>query len=101
MVYAVPEICDEGPCETTAAALRRAVQHVRQRTIAQRQALDEMAQAYHGLRSKLNQTADGDELAPWRRVFNKQELKEHLRYMAHEGLVRLSSGSWRRHTVAA
>ena len=58
--YAVPEICDGGPCETTADALRRAVQHVRQRTVEQRQELDEMTQSYRELRSKLDQTEDGD-----------------------------------------
>ena len=33
--YDLPEICDGGPCETTADALRTAVQHVRRRTIEQ------------------------------------------------------------------
>jgi hypothetical protein len=69
--YDVPEICDGGPCENTADALRTAVQNVRQRTVEQRQELDEMAQAYHELRSKLDQTEDGDGLAPWRRAFDK------------------------------
>ncbi len=68
--YDVPEICDGGPCESPAEALRRAVQHVRQRTVEQRQELDEMAQAYHALRRTLDQTEDGDGLAPWRRALD-------------------------------
>jgi hypothetical protein len=69
--YDVPEICDGGPCDNTADALHTAVQHVRRRTIEQRQELDAMAQAYHELRSKLDQNEDGDGLAPWRRAFDK------------------------------
>jgi hypothetical protein len=32
--YDVPEICDGGPCESAADALRSAVRHVRRRAIA-------------------------------------------------------------------
>src|SRR6266508_4666459 len=53
--YDVPEICDGGPCESKADALRTAVNHVRRRTIEQRQELDDSVQAYHELRAKLDQ----------------------------------------------
>jgi hypothetical protein len=68
--YDVPEICDGGPCESQADALRTAVNHVRRRTIEQRQELDDMVQAHHDVRAKLDQTEDGDGLALWRRVFD-------------------------------
>ncbi len=68
--YVVPEICDGGPCESAADALRTAVQHVRWRAIEQRQELDDMAQAYQELRAKLDQAEGGDGLAPWRRALD-------------------------------
>jgi hypothetical protein len=68
--YDVPEICDGGPCESAADALRTAVQHVRQRIIEQRQELGDVVQAYHELRSKLDQAEGGDGLAPWRRALD-------------------------------
>src|SRR5262245_58743186 len=68
--YDVPEICDGGSCESKANALRVAVQHVRRRTIEQRQELDDMALAYQQLRAKLDQVDGGDGLDPWRQALD-------------------------------
>jgi len=68
--YAVLHICDGGPCESTADALRTAVQHVRRRTIEQRQELDDLVQAYRDLRAKLDQANNGTILDPWRRALD-------------------------------
>jgi hypothetical protein len=59
-----------GPCERAADALRTAVRHLRQRTIEQRQELDDMGQAYQELRPKLDQADSDDGLAPWRRALD-------------------------------
>jgi uncharacterized membrane protein len=68
--YDVLHICDGGPCESTADALCTAVQHVRRRAIEQRQELDDMVQAYHELRAKLDQADKGAGLDPWRRTLD-------------------------------
>ena len=68
--YDVPEICDGGPCESQADALRTAVRHVRQRAIEQRQEYDDMTRAYQDLRARLDQADDGDGLDPWRRALD-------------------------------
>src|SRR5919197_1083095 len=49
--YDVPEICDGGPCESAADALRTAVRHVRRRAIEQRQEYDDITRAYQELRA--------------------------------------------------
>jgi hypothetical protein len=43
--YDVPEICDGGPCESAAGALRSAMQQMRRRAIEQRQELGNMGEA--------------------------------------------------------
>jgi hypothetical protein len=68
--YDVPEICDGGPCDSPADALRTAVQHVRRRATEQRQKLDDMAQAYQELRAKLDQADSDHGFAPWRRALD-------------------------------
>jgi hypothetical protein len=68
--YDVPEICDGGPCESKADALRTAVNHVRRWTIEQRQEPDDMARAYQELRAKLDHGENGDGLAPWHRALD-------------------------------
>lgn len=68
--YDVPEICDGGPCESKADALRTAMQHVRRRTIEQRQEYDDMTRAYQELRARLDQAEGGDGLDPWRRALD-------------------------------
>ena len=68
--YDVPEICDGGPCESAADALRTAVRHVRRRAIEQRQEYDDMTQAYQELRARLDQAEGGDGLDPWRRALD-------------------------------
>ena len=68
--YDVPEICDGGPCESAADALRIAVQHVRRRAIEQRLELDDMARAYQELHARLDQSEGDDGLAPWRRALD-------------------------------
>jgi hypothetical protein len=68
--YDVPELCDGGPCESTADALRSAVQHLRRRAIEQRQEMDDMAQAYQEVRAKLDQADSDDALAPWHRTLD-------------------------------
>ena len=68
--YDVPGICDGGPCESTADALRTAVNHVRRRATLQRQELDDMVQAYHDLRAKLDQADVSAGLDPWRRALD-------------------------------
>jgi hypothetical protein len=68
--YDVLHICDGGPCESKADALRTAVQHVRRRTIEQREELDDMVQAYHELRAKLDQADKEAGLDPWRRALD-------------------------------
>ena len=66
----VPEICDEGPCDSAAEALRTAMQPVRWRSIEQRQELDDLAQAHQELRAKLDQAEGGDGFGPWRRMLD-------------------------------
>jgi hypothetical protein len=66
----VPEICDGGPCESAADALRTAVRHMRRRATLQRQELDDMARAYQELRARLDQAEGDDGLAPWRRALD-------------------------------
>lgn len=68
--YDVPDICDGGPCESKADALRTAVNHVRRRTIEQRQELDDSVQAYHELRAKLDQPDASAGLDLWRRALD-------------------------------
>ena len=68
--YDVPEICDGGPCESAADALRIAVQHLRRRAIEQRQEMDDMAQAYQELRARFDQADSDDGLAPWHRALD-------------------------------
>jgi uncharacterized coiled-coil DUF342 family protein len=68
--YDVPEICDGGPCESVADALRTAVRHVRQRAIEQQQELDDLEQVYQELRAKLDRADEGSGLDPWRRALD-------------------------------
>jgi hypothetical protein len=68
--YDVPEICDGGPCESAADALRTAVRHVRQRAIEQQQELDDLEQVYQELRARLDQADSDDGLAPWCRALD-------------------------------
>jgi hypothetical protein len=69
--YDVPEICDGGPCESAADALRTAVRHVRRRAIEQQQEYDDMTRAYQELRARLDQADSGDGLDPWRRALDE------------------------------
>ena len=66
----MPEICDGGPCESAADALRSAVRHVRRRAIEQHQELDDMTRAYQELRARFDQAEGGDGLDPWRRALD-------------------------------
>ena len=69
--YDVPEICDGGPCESQADALRTAVRHVRRRAIEQQQEYDDMTRAYQELRARLDQADSGDGLDPWHRALDE------------------------------
>jgi hypothetical protein len=68
--YGVLEICDGGPCDSAADALRTAVRHVHRRAIEQCQELDDLAQVYQELCARLDQADRDDGLAPWRRVLD-------------------------------
>jgi hypothetical protein len=69
--YDVPEICDGGPCESAADALRTAVRHVHRRAIEQRQEVDDLAQTCQELRTRLDQVEGCDGLDPWRRALDR------------------------------